>query len=74
MARVEELINECDLTTGDDVIDTEFAFAKIRAGESLFRTKKGLIHCPGGYSYYAAVWCNDQLEYAAPWFRYSDTS
>ncbi|MBR4910117.1 MAG: hypothetical protein IKZ47_02190 [Clostridia bacterium] len=69
--RVEELLSVCDLTTGDDVIDTEFAFAKIRAGESLFRTKKGLIHCPGGYDYYAAVWCNDQLEYAAPWFAFT---
>ena len=71
VARVEELIHQCDLTTGDDVIDTEFAFAKIRAGESIFRTKKGLVHCPGGYSYYAAVWCNDQLEYAAPWFAFT---
>ena len=71
MARVEELIDECDLTTGIDVIDTEFAFAKIRAGESLFKTKKGLIHCPGGSSYYGAVWCNDQLEYAAPWFAFT---
>ena len=71
MARVEELLGECDLTTGDDVIDTEFAFAKIRAGESIFRTKKGLIHCPGGYAYYGAVWCNDQLEYAAPWFAFT---
>ena len=71
LKRVEELLLECDLTTGDDVIDTEFAFAKIRAGESIFRTKKGLIHCPGGYSYYGAVWCNDQLEYAAPWFAFT---
>ena len=71
LARIEELLSSCDLTTGDDVIDTEFAFAKIRAGESLFRTGKGLIHCPGGYSYYAAVWCNDQLEYAAPWFAFT---
>ena len=71
MQRVEELISECDLSTGDDIIDTEFAFAKIRAGESIFRTKNGLIHCPGGHSYYGAVWCNDQLEYAAPWFAYT---
>ena len=71
VARIEELLNVCDLTTGDDVIDTEFAFAKIRAGESIFKTKKGLIHCPGGYSYYGAVWCNDQLEYAAPWFAFT---
>lgn len=71
MARVNELINECDLTTGDDVIDTEFAFAKVRAGESIFRTRCGLVHSPGGYSYYAAVWCNDQCEYASPWFAFT---
>ncbi len=71
LKRIEELLAECDLTTGDDVIDTAFAFAKIRAGESLFRTKKGLIHCPGGCLYYGAVWCNDQLEYAAPWFAFT---
>ncbi len=71
MARIEEIISECDLTTGDDYIDTEFAFAKIRAAESLFRTKKGIIHSPGGYTYYAGIWCNDQLEYAAPWFAFT---
>ena len=71
MARVKKLLSVCDLTTGDNVIDTEFAFAKIRAGESIFRTKKGLVHCPGGCDYYAAVWCNDQLEYAAPWFAFT---
>ena len=71
LARVKELLSVCDLTTGDEVIDTEFAFAKIRAGESIFRTKNGLIHCPGGGTYYGAVWCNDQLEYAAPWFAFT---
>ena len=71
LARIEELLSACDLTTGDSVLDTEFAFAKIRAGESIFQTKKGLFHCPGGYDYYAAVWCNDQLEYAAPWFAFT---
>ncbi len=71
IARIEEIIGECDLTTGDDIIDTEFAFAKVRAAESLFKTKKGLVHSPGGYTYYAAIWCNDQLEYAAPWFAFT---
>lgn len=70
-ARVRELMSECDLSTGDDLVDTAFAFAKLRAGESLFRTAGGLIHCPGGLSYYAAVWCNDQCEYAAPWFAFT---
>ncbi len=70
-ARVRELISEVDLTTGDAVVDTMFAFAKLRAGESLFRTGKGLIHSPGGLHYYAAVWCNDECEYIAPWFAFT---
>lgn len=69
--RVERLIAECDVTTENDVVDTMFAFAKVRAGESLFRTSKGLIHCPGGLTYYAAIWCNDECEYAAPWFAFT---
>ena len=48
-----------------------FHFAKLRAGESVFDTKYGLIHSPGGYSYYAATWCNDQVEYAGPYFAYT---
>lgn len=66
-----QLLKQVDLTTGDDVIDTMFAFAKLRAGESLFRTEKGLVHSPGGMPYYAAVWCNDECEYAAPWFAFT---
>lgn len=69
--RVLQLLEQADLTTGDDVIDTMFAFAKLRAGESLFRTEKGLVHSPGGMSYYAAVWCNDECEYASPWFAFT---
>lgn len=69
--RVEELLSVCDLTTGDEVLDTAFAFAKIRAGESIFRTRKGRVHSPGGTNYYAAVWCNDQSEYSTPWFAYT---
>jgi hypothetical protein len=44
-----------------------FHFAKLRAGESIFRTRNGDVHSPGGTSYYAAVWRNDQAEYAGPW-------
>lgn len=69
--RVQELMTQCDITTGDDVADTMFAFAKLRAGESLFRTEKGIIHSPGGMAYYAAIWCNDQCEYVAPWFAFT---
>ncbi len=70
-ARVAELMSQCDLTTGNDTVDTMFAFAKLRAGESIFRTRKGRIHSPGGGSYYAGVWCNDQCEYATPWFGFT---
>lgn len=69
--RVLQLLEQADLTTGDDVIDTMFAFSKLRAGESLFRTEKGLVHSPGGMTYYAAVWCNDECEYVAPWFAFT---
>lgn len=69
--RIEQLKAPLRLDTGDDILDTMFEFSKIRAGESIFRTKNGLIHCPGGDSYYAAVWCNDQAEYSGPWFAFT---
>ncbi|HOC71545.1 MAG TPA: hypothetical protein PKL54_01940 [Candidatus Hydrogenedentes bacterium] len=47
-----------------------FAFAKIRAAESIFATKGGLMHGPGGGAYYAAIWANDQAEYANPFFPF----
>ncbi len=47
-----------------------FAFAKIRAAESIFETKGGLMHGPGGGAYYAAIWANDQAEYANPFFPF----
>lgn len=59
------------LDTGCDIIDTEFSFAKLRACESVFDTRCGALHSPGGYSYYAAVWCNDEIEYANPFFAYT---
>ncbi len=68
LQRIAEIKEPLELDTGCDVLDTEFAFAKLRAGESVFDTKCGLIHCPGGGSYYAAIWCNDEVEYAGPWY------
>ena len=47
-----------------------FSFAKLRAAESIFATKGGLMHGPGGGSYYAAIWANDQAEYAGPFFPF----
>lgn len=58
------------LDTPDDVIDREFRFAKIRASESIFKTAGGYMHGPGGESYYAAIWANDQAEYVNPFFPF----
>ena len=58
------------LETPDSVINEMFRMSKIRATESIFRTKGGLMHSPGGESYYAAVWANDQAEYINPFFPY----
>mmetsp|Transcript_12237 Transcript_12237/g.37335 ORF Transcript_12237/g.37335 Transcript_12237/m.37335 type:complete len:653 (-) Transcript_12237:38-1996(-) len=55
-------------TDGDNMLSTMFKFAELRAVESVFRTRGGLMHSPGGGAYYAAVWANDQAEYAAPFF------
>ena len=56
------------LETPDPVIDGMFRHAKIRATESIYRTAGGLMHGPGGESYYAAIWANDQAEYVNPFF------
>ena len=54
----------------EEVLNRTFAFAKLRAVESIYRTKGGLMHGPGGGSYYAAIWANDQAEYANPFFPF----
>ncbi|MGV8094733.1 MAG: hypothetical protein AB2L24_23000 [Mangrovibacterium sp.] len=65
---VGELMENLVLDTPNDTIDREFAFAKIRTAESIYDTKGGLMHGPGGGAYYAAIWANDQAEYANPFF------
>jgi len=67
---VQELWSRLVLETPDSVLNREFAFAKIRAAESIFATKGGPMHGPGGESYYAAIWANDQGEYIGPFFPY----
>ena len=69
-ALVAEWQRNLVLDTPDPVIDAMFAFAKIRAAESIYDTKGGLMHGPGGESYYAAIWANDQAEYINPFFPY----
>jgi hypothetical protein len=62
------------LETPDPILDRAFAFAKIRAAESIYQTKGGPMHGPGGLSYYAAIWANDQAEYINPLFPYTGYS
>jgi len=58
------------LETPDANLNQMFSFAKIRATESIYATKGGLMHGPGGASYYAAIWANDQAEYVNPFFPF----
>jgi hypothetical protein len=58
------------LETPDAAINKMFDFAKLRVTESIYDTKNGLMHGPGGGSYYAAIWANDQAEYANPFFPF----
>jgi hypothetical protein len=67
---VEGLKHRLVLNTPDSTINRMFAFAKIRAAESIFDTKAGLMHGPGGGSYYAAIWANDEAEYVGPFFPF----
>lgn len=59
------------LKTPSPILDRMFAFAKIRAAESIFATRGGLMHGPGGYNkFLAAIWTNDQAEYINPFFPF----
>jgi hypothetical protein len=69
--RIAEIQAPLQLQTPDEVLNTEFAFAKIRATESIYKTKSGYMHGPGGLAYYAAIWANDQAEYVSPFFAFS---
>lgn len=67
---VSEFQNNLVLESPDEVINTMFSFAKIRGSESIYKTKGGYMHGPGGESYYAAIWANDQAEYINPFFPF----
>ena len=69
-ALVAEWQRSLVLETPDPVIDAMFAFAKIRAAESIYDTEGGLMHGPGGERFYAAIWANDQAEYINPFFPF----
>jgi len=68
---ITEIWSSLILETPNPILNRAFQFAKLRASESIFETKKGLMHSPGGGSYYAALWTNDQCEYVNPFFPFS---
>ena len=69
-ALIEAWKNNLVLESPDATINSMFSFSKIRASESIFETAGGPMHGPGGESYYAAIWANDQAEYVNPFFPY----
>ncbi|MBI3123397.1 MAG: hypothetical protein HYZ10_03245 [Ignavibacteriales bacterium] len=62
--------NQLVFESPDEILNQAFQFAKIRGSESIYETKGGFMHGPGGESYYAAIWANDQAEYIGPFFPY----
>lgn len=58
------------LETPDSILNSAFRFAKIRACESIIKTKNGYMHAPGGEVFYAAIWTNDQCEYVNPFYPF----
>ena len=69
-ALVSGWMNNLVLETPDPILVKMFAFSKIRSCESIYATKGGPMHGPGGESYYAAIWANDQAEYINPYFPF----
>lgn len=67
---VKEWWSNLVLDTPDTVLNRMFAFAKLRGSESIYKTKGGFMHGPGGEAYYAAIWANDQAEYINPFFPF----
>lgn len=68
--KIQEWSSKLVLETPEPALNLMFNFAKLRAVESIFATRGGLLHGPGGTRYYAAIWANDQAEYANPFFPY----
>ncbi len=67
---ISGILGNLRLETPNDTVNREFSFAKIRGTESIYDTKGGLMHGPGGGAYYAAIWANDQAEYINPFFPF----
>ncbi|TMM59007.1 six-hairpin glycosidase-like protein [Maribacter algarum] len=69
-AFLKQMSGSLNLETPNPILNTLFEFSKIRASESIFESKLGLIHSPGGGRYYVGIWANDQAEYVSPFFPY----
>lgn len=67
---IEDLNGSLVLKTPDKTINALFSFAKLRTTESIYETKGGLMHGPGGSNYYAALWANDEGEFTSPLFPF----
>lgn len=67
---LEKMKSSLTLETPNKTLNTLFEFSKIRGSESIFESKLGLIHSPGGGRYYVGFWANDQAEYINPFFPY----
>jgi hypothetical protein len=69
-AYVTALQHDLRLETPEPELDRAFAFCKLRVAEAINATRNGMMLAPGGLAYYAAAWCNDNVEYAGPFFPY----
>ncbi len=69
-AHVAALQRDLRLETPVPELDRAFAFSKLRVAEAINATRGGMMLAPGGLTYYAAVWCNDNVEYAGPFFPF----
>ncbi|MCH4889388.1 hypothetical protein EZV73_17450 [Acidaminobacter sp. JC074] len=69
-AFMDSLSQSLTLKSPDKELDYFFTLTKIRTCESIFKTKSGWMHSPGGGSYYGGMWTNDQCEYTNPLFAY----
>ena len=69
-AYVAGLQRDLRLETPEPELDRAFAFCKLRVAEAINATRGGMMLAPGGLAYYAAAWCNDNVEYAGPFFPF----
>lgn len=68
---IDEMFTSLRLETPIKELNAQFSHCILRGSESIFETENGLMHAPGGGNYYAALWTNDQCEYANPFFPFS---